>query len=231
MQLRDPELSGRRTRLRWSVIKCSQVTVASPAVITSPTREKRSSFASPWRGVLRRRCLAMETRNEFLHGTFLPPSSLPLPPSFSPAFPPASSILLACFTTVPTFLPCRFETRRSLPLGKSRRASFNEKLISRVKVDCFGEQDLPFLFLALVSPAVSDFAASLFSLSFRFLPSPTVSSSVKDARFAPHPFSLLSPPVSSSLAVACFSSTFSSNILAFLLPTPPTHGCTPLLFS
>lgn len=53
----------------------------------------------------------------------------------------------------PTFLPCRFEARRSwsLPLGKSRRASFNEKLISRVKVvDCFGEQD-PSLPLASIT--------------------------------------------------------------------------------
>lgn len=157
----ESELSGWRTRLRWLVIKCSQVTVASPTVITSPSRERRSSLASPWQGTPRRRCLAMETRNEFLYGTLLPsssssssplpPPSSPLPPPFSLLFLYPSSVLSAHFIAIPIvhvtprrscrvlLFHARFGAGLSwppLPLD-SRRASFNEKLISRVRVvDC-----------------------------------------------------------------------------------------------
>lgn len=140
--------------------------------------------------------LAMETRNEFLHGTFLPPppSALsampPLPPSFSlrllPPFrrlaspPPSSSTLpppslpqLRCDSSSSRCL----ETRgglglSSFSLGESGRASFNEKLISRVSRRLSASESrisssffFFYLLRALVSPAVSDLAVSLFSVS------------------------------------------------------------------
>lgn len=103
----------------------------------------------------------------------------------------ADMLLRRFFPAIPTPLSCRFEARQSWspPLGESWRASFNEKLISRVKSLTASEERALFFF-ALVLPAVLDFAASLFSLPFRFLPlsSASVSSFVNDARFAPHPF-------------------------------------------
>jgi len=123
----ESELSGWRTRLRWPVIKCSQVTVASPAVITSPSRERRSSPASPWRGD------PSPWRRKFLHGTFLPPP----PPS---SLPSASvlSVLPTRFSAIPVrHLACRRSCRVLLLYAAFRsdalsaaRASFNEKLIS-----------------------------------------------------------------------------------------------------
>jgi len=78
------------------------------------------------------------------------------------------------FPAVPTPLSCHFEARQSWspPLGKSWRASFNEKLISRVKSSTASEeQDLFFFFLLVpVLPAVLDFALRFFiQLSFSLL--------------------------------------------------------------
>lgn len=143
-----------------------QITMAGDKVLSGDCRfARRNYFPDARKEIvacvtmarsLRRRYLAMETRNEFLHGTFLPPSSLP--PSFS------LRLLLArpfCRHASSPFLPrrsdsslsCRFEARQSWspPLRESWRASFNEKLISRVKSStASGEQDLFFFFFLLV---------------------------------------------------------------------------------
>lgn len=73
--------------------------------------------------------------------------------------------------------PLPFETREaiswSLLLGESRRASFNEKLISRASRRVASESRIFFsssFLRALPLPAVSDFAASLFSFLCCFLP-------------------------------------------------------------
>lgn len=101
--------SGPRT-----VRPAHQITMAGDKVLSGDCRFARRNYFPDARKEIvarvtmarhrRRRFLAMETRNEFLHGTFLPlsplPSPLPLPPSFSPAFPPAPSILQACFSAV-----------------------------------------------------------------------------------------------------------------------------------
>lgn len=139
-----------------------QITMAGDKVLSGDCRfARRNYFPDARKEIvacvtmarsLRRRYLAMETRNEFLHGTFLPPSSLP--PSFSlrlllpVRF--AGMPLRRIFPAVPTPLSCRFEARQSWspPLGESWRASFNEKLISRVKSStASGEQDLFFFLL------------------------------------------------------------------------------------
>lgn len=133
---RDLELSGRRTRLRWPVIKCSQVTVASPAVITSPTRERRSSLASPWRGTSAdgtlpwRRATSFSTalfsrRRLFFHSVS----------SRRPFSTACSSLLLPQPPSLrfdSSFVPFRGEAVFGLFLSVSLGASFNEKLISQV---------------------------------------------------------------------------------------------------
>lgn len=83
----------------------------------------------------------------------------------------AGILLRRFFPAIPTLLSCRFEARQSWspPLGESWRASFNEKLISRVKSLTASEERDLFFFLVLVLP-VLDFAASLFSLPLCFLP-------------------------------------------------------------
>lgn len=143
---------------------------------------------------LRRRYFAMETRNEFLHGTFLPPSFSPrlLPSGFAgmllsrrffppPFLPPSPPFLPHC---VPTPLPCRFrdEAVFGLFLSVNLGASFNEKLISRVSR--LSTRGAGSSFSSYCSP-VSDFAVSLFSLLLSFFAffssNASVSSSVKNA--------------------------------------------------
>lgn len=143
---------------------------------------------------LRRRYFAMETRNEFLHGTFLPP------PSFSPRLLPSSgstgarSSLVVSSPTAPPPLPSpiafrlffRAVSRRgslwSLPfLLVNLGASFNEKLISQVSR--LSTRGARFSFSSYCSPSRT--LPCLYSVSFfRFSPfssNAPVSSSVKNA--------------------------------------------------
>lgn len=64
----------------------------------------------------------------------------------------AGVLLRRFFSAVVTLLSCRFEARQSWspPLGESWRASFNEKLISRVKSSTVSEERDLFFLLALV---------------------------------------------------------------------------------
>ncbi|KYQ59220.1 Krueppel-like factor 7 [Trachymyrmex zeteki] len=75
--------------------------------------------------------LAMETRNEFLHGTFLPPSSL-LPPSFSLRLL-LPSVLPACFFTVssPPFRLLFRAVSKQGSLGLLLLASLGERVLTR----------------------------------------------------------------------------------------------------
>ncbi|KYN04347.1 hypothetical protein ALC62_05113, partial [Cyphomyrmex costatus] len=106
----------------------------------------RRDGISPWR-----------RGNEFLHGTFLPPS--PLPPSFS--FSVSSCRPFCRHASSPFRLLFRAVSKQGslgllllASLRESRRASFNEKLISRVKSStASGEQDLFFFLFMLVLPA------------------------------------------------------------------------------
>lgn len=200
------------TRGLRTVRPAHQITMAGDKVLSGDCRfARRNYFPDARKEIaarvtmarsLRRRYFAMETRNEFLHGTFLPPP----PPSFSPRLLPPSGfagVLLSRRFSPPSPLPLpsplrsdsssvpfRDEAVFGLFLSVNLGASFNEKLISRVSR--LSTRGAGSSFSSYCSP-VLDFAVSLFSLLFSFFAffssNAPVSSSVKNAWFASCPFS------------------------------------------
>lgn len=115
-----------------------QITMAGDKVLSGDCRfARRNYFPDARKEIvacvtmarsLRRRYLAMETRNEFLHGTFLPPSSLP--PSFSLRLLLARPFCLFAVSSPPFRLLSRAVSKQG-SLGLLLLASLGERVLTR----------------------------------------------------------------------------------------------------
>lgn len=149
--------------------------------------------------------------------------------SSPPAIPPA------CFSPVPPpplspAIPFRLffvAPSRSLP-SFSRRASFNEKLISRVSRRLSASESRIFFLLPLLLLLLPRLPSRTLPRPYSASPFP-LSPFIRRVRFvcgrrAIRASSFLSPTLPPR-ALSILSALASSVLLAFLLPLPPTHGC------